>query len=227
MHRVQKLLSRYGYCSRRKGEELIKKGRVRVNDRVIKIGDKASKKDKIYVDNKLVKKQKLRYIMFNKPVGCVTSLKSAYNETIMKYIDVKQRVFPVGRLDYETSGLLILTNDGDFANRIMHPRYEVDKTYLLELKKQISKKQILQLEKGVDVGDYTTHPAKVKKINDKSMELTIHEGKKRIVRKMLKALGNRVVFLKRVGIGKLRLGKLRAGEYVELTEREKELIYEV
>ena len=124
MHRVQKLLSNYGYCSRRKAEEIIKQGRVRVNDKLITIGDKASEEDKIYVDDKLVEKEKKVYLMFNKPVKCVTALNDNKFKTVMDYIKIKERVFPIGRLDYLTSGLLLLTNDGDFANKIMHPRYK-------------------------------------------------------------------------------------------------------
>ena len=225
MHRVQKLLSRYGHCSRRKAEELIRKGRVRVNDKKAKIVDKASDNDKIFVDDKLVTKQKLVYLIFHKPMGCVTSLSSPHNETIMKYIDVRERVFPVGRLDIDTTGLLILTNDGDFANKIMHPRYEINKTYLVELDKEVREKDISKLEKGVRVEDYTTYPAKVKRLKSNKIEISIHEGKKRIVRRMLKVLGYNVVYLKRIGIGKLLLRDLRESKYRNLTEKEKELIF--
>ena len=138
MHRVQKLLSNYGYCSRRKAEELIKEGRVRVNSKVITIGDKADLKDKIYVDDKLVGKDKFVYLMFNKPVGCVTALNDKHYKTVMEYIKIQERVFPVGRLDYNTSGLLFLTNDGDFSNKVIHPRYEVEKTYLVTLDEEIT-----------------------------------------------------------------------------------------
>lgn len=220
MQRVQKLLSNYGYCSRRKAEELIKGGHVKVNDKVISIGDKASEDDKIYVDNKLVKKQKKIYLMFNKPVGCVTASRDSVFDTVMDYIDVKERVFPVGRLDYNTSGLLLLTNDGDFANRVMHPRYETKKTYLVGLRSSIDDKQILQIEGGVMLEDGKTSPAKVKKHSPKLLEITIHEGKNRIIKRIFEKLGLKTKFLKRIKIGRLELGNLKEGKYRRLTEKE-------
>ena len=188
MHRVQKLLSNYGYCSRRKAEELIKQGKVSVNKKVISIGDKASEKDDIYVDDKLVKKEKKIYLKFNKPLNCVTALKDKNYKTIMDYIDIKERVFPIGRLDYDTTGLLLLTNDGDFANKIMHPRYEINKTYLVNIDKPIKKEDIKQIEKGIKLKDGITSPSKIKVLNPKKLEITIHEGKNRIVRRIFNKL---------------------------------------
>lgn len=223
MYRVQKLLSKYGYCSRRKAEDLIKAGRVKVNKKTIVIGDKATDKDKIYVDDVLVQKKDLIYIMFHKPVGYVTSLDDKHNRTIMEFIDLKQRVFPVGRLDYNTSGLLLLTNDGDFSNKIMHPRYEVSKKYLAEINKPITPKAISQIRKGVKLEEYTTRPAKVWEVEPTLIEVTIHEGKKRIVRKMLKELGYKTLALKRIRIGKLDLGDLPLGQYRKLKKKELDL----
>jgi len=217
-HRVQKLLSNYGYCSRRKAEELIKQGKVRVNKKIITIGDKATKDDKIYVNNKLVKKEKRIYLMFHKPAGCVTALKDDYNKTIMDYIDIKQRVFPVGRLDYDASGLLILTNDGTLANKIAHPRYETQKTYIVKLNKRI-KNEISRLEKGVKIGKRKVK-AKVRKINPNTIEITIHEGRNKIVKRLMKAVGFRVKYLKRTKIGNLKLGNLKPGKYKFLTKKE-------
>lgn len=223
MYRVQKLLSRYGYCSRRKAEELIKAGRVKVNKKTIVIGDKATDKDKIYVDDVLVQKRDLIYIMFHKPVGYVTSLDDKHNRTIMEFIDLKQRVFPVGRLDYNTSGLLLLTNDGDFSNKIMHPRYEVSKKYLAEINKPITPKAISMMRKGVKLEEYTARPAKVWEVEPTLIEITIHEGKKRIVRKMLEELGYKTLTLKRIRIGKLDLGDLPLGQYRKLKKKELDL----
>ncbi|MBD3355455.1 pseudouridine synthase [Candidatus Woesearchaeota archaeon] len=217
-HRVQKLLSNYGYCSRRKAEELIKAGKVRVNNEKITIGDKASEADKIYVNNRLVQKPKKIYIMFHKPAGCVTALKDDYNNTIMDYINIKERIFPVGRLDKNASGLLILTNDGDLANKIAHPRYETKKTYLIKLNKRL-KDEIKALEKGIKVGKRKVK-AKVKKINMKTIEITIHEGRHKIVKRLMKAAGFRVTYLKRIKIGNLRLGNLKPGKYKYLKEKE-------
>lgn len=216
LYRVQKLLSGYGYCSRRKAEELIKSGRVRVNSRVISIGDKASPDDKIYVDGKLVAKENKVYLMFHKPVGCITALSDKKFKTIMAYIKVKERVFPIGRLDFNTSGLLLLTNDGDFANKVMHPRYEVSKTYQVGIHEPISEETIAKIEEGVEIEGRKTS-ANVKKVNPTLIELTIHEGRKRIVRKIFEKLGFKLRFLKRMKIGRLGLEGLQPGEYKYVT----------
>jgi len=225
MHRVQKLLSNYGYCSRRKAEELIKQGRVRVNNKIITIGDKAKETDDIYVNDELVKKQQKVYLMFNKPLGCVTAVKDPIFDTVMDYVKVKERVFPIGRLDYNTSGLLLFTNDGDFANNVMHPRYEIKKTYLVGLRDKITDKQIKQIEKGVMLEDGKTSPANVKKQNPNLIEITIHEGKNKIIRRILKKIDLKIRFLKRIRIGKLELKDLKEGKYRFLTEKDKEKIF--
>ncbi|MFH0870641.1 MAG: pseudouridine synthase [archaeon] len=211
--RVQKMLSARGYCSRRKAEELIDAGRVKVNGVVVKLGNKATDQDKIEVDGKPVLGQKFVYLMFNKPVGCVTALTDPEYKTVMDYIKIPERVFPIGRLDYNTSGLLLLTNDGDFANGIMHPRYEIKKTYRVGIDKAITDSQIAKLEAGVMLEDGKTSPAKIKKNRDNEVEITIHEGKKRIVRRMFQSLGFRMRFLERIKVGKLELGNLKLGEY--------------
>jgi 23S rRNA pseudouridine2605 synthase len=209
LHRVQKLLSNYGYCSRRKAETLIQDGRVKVNNKRITIGDKATEKDNLYVDNKLVDKESKIYIIFNKPIGCVTALRDRDYKTVMDFVKVKERVFPIGRLDFNTSGLLLLTNDGDFANKVMHPRYEVEKTYIVEIDRQISKKDILNIERGVKLRDGFTAPAKLRRINLDIIEIKVHEGKNRVIRRMFNKLGYRVESLERVAIGNLQLGKLK------------------
>lgn len=225
MHRVQKLLSNYGYCSRDKAEILIKQGRVKVNNKTITIGDKASEDDKISVDNKPVKKQKRVYLMFNKPIGCVTALTDKFYKTIFHYVKIKERVFPVGRLDYNTSGLLILTNDGDFSNKIQHPRYEIKKTYQVELYNEITEQHIMQIEKGIKLEDGKTQPAKVKLLNKNSMNITIHEGKNRIIRRMMKAIDLKLKTLTRIKIGNLKLNNLQPGKFKHLTEEQKQLIF--
>lgn len=225
MHRVQKLLSNSGYCSRRKAEELIKQGRVTVNGRVISIGDKASADNKIYVDGKLIKRQRKIYLMFNKPQGCLTALKDKKLKTIMDYIKLEQRVFPIGRLDYNTSGLLLLTNDGDFANNILHPRYKITKTYLAGIDKPISRREITLIETGIELEDGKTSPAKVKKHNPTLLEVTIHEGKNRILRRIFEKLGFKVKSLKRIKTGNLTIGDLKPGKYKPLTKKDKERIF--
>lgn len=225
MHRVQKLLNNYGYCSRRKAEELIRQRRVTLGGRVISIGDKASRDDGVCVDGKLIKEQKRVYLMFNKPSGCVTALRDERFRTVMDYIALRERVFPVGRLDYNTSGLLLLTNDGDFANSIMHPRYEISKTYLAALNKPISGKEIALIEMGLELGDGRMSPVKVKKLKPDLLEVTIHEGKNRIIRRLFEKLDFKLRFLKRLRVGDLSLGDLRPGRYKSLTKKDRERIF--
>jgi 23S rRNA pseudouridine2605 synthase len=226
MQRVQKLLSNYGYCSRRKAEELIIAGKVKVNDKLITIGDKATLDDKIYVEDKLVSSVKKVYLKFNKPTKCVSALSDKNHKTVIDYIKVGTRIFPIGRLDFNTSGLLLLTNDGDFANKIMHPRYEIKKTYRVISVELITKESIQKIEQGIMLDDFKTLPAKVKVVNDNTIDITIHEGKNRIIRRIMKKLGYSIKTLQRISIGKLRLDSLKEKEYKELNELEKKQIFE-
>ncbi|MBU1201863.1 MAG: rRNA pseudouridine synthase [Nanoarchaeota archaeon] len=227
MHRVQKILSNSGHCSRRKAEELIKEGRVRVNDKIISIGDKASDKDKIFVDGKLVKKERKIYLMFNKPQGCVTALKDNQYKTVMDYVNIGERVFPVGRLDYNTSGILLMTNDGDFANKVMHPRNEVKKTYFVMINKSIPYKDVRKIEQGIILEDGTkTSSAKVNRIEENILEISIHEGKKHIVKNIFKSLGYKVNYLERIKIGSLELKDVKPGRYRDLTKKEIEQVFD-
>tara|TARA_Y100000310_G_scaffold340087_1_gene434731 strand:- start:78 stop:755 length:678 start_codon:yes stop_codon:yes gene_type:complete len=225
MHRVQKLLSNYGYCSRRKAEDLIAEGRVKVNDKIISLGDKASEKDEIKVDNKLVKKERKIYLIFNKPLGCVTALKDSKYKTVVDYIKIKERVFPVGRLDYNTSGLLLLTNDGDFSNKIMHPSNEVKKTYLIMVDEYVKNSDLRKIEKGINLDDGKTSPAKVK-LKDGVVEVTIHEGKNRIIRRIFDALGYKIKALHRYKIGHLSLGNLKPGNYRKLNRKDLKKLFD-
>tara|TARA_Y100000310_G_scaffold124700_1_gene123412 strand:+ start:36852 stop:37535 length:684 start_codon:yes stop_codon:yes gene_type:complete len=225
MDRVQKLLSNYGYCSRRKAEELIDAGKVKVNGEVISLGDKASLDDEISVNGKVVKGDRKVYLIFNKPPGCVTAVKDEHDKTIMDYIRVKERVFPVGRLDKNSTGILLLTNDGEFANKIMHPRYEVTKTYQAKIDRPFNERDRRALERGVLLEDGKTAPAKVKVLAPDMVSIKIHEGKNRIIRRMLKKLGYKTFFLHREKIGKLGLGNLRPGKFRKMTPREKEMVF--
>jgi 23S rRNA pseudouridine2605 synthase len=225
MERVQKLLSNRGFCSRRKAEELIKEGRVKVNENIITIGDQATNKDKITVDDEPIDRERRVYLMLNKPRGCVTALKDDNLPTVMEYITIKERVFPVGRLDYDTTGLLLLTNDGDFANRVMHPRHEVKKTYQVKLNAPITEDEIRELKQGIYLRDGKTSPAKIKKYDRKFLDITIHEGKNQIIKRMIRKLGLKVSSLKRVSIGRLTLGKLKIGEFKELSKKDIDLIF--
>jgi 23S rRNA pseudouridine2605 synthase len=225
-HRVQKLISNYGAMSRRNAEICIQQGRVKVNNKVIKIGDKATETDIISIDDTPINKESRVYYMFNKPIGCVTALSDKQFRTIMHYIHIKERVIPVGRLDHDTSGLLILTNDGDFANSIMHPRYEIKKTYRVEVDAGISDTDLREIEKGVKLEEGKTYPATTYRIASNVVEIIIHEGKRRIIRRMFKELGYNVLSLSRIKVGNLELGDLPEGEYRPLTEEEKKKIFE-
>lgn len=225
MERVQKLLSNYGYTSRRKAETLIKEGRVKVNNKTITIGDKASAEDTISVDGKIIKKERKVYIMFNKPVRCVTALKDEKYKTVMDYLKIRERIFPVGRLDFNTSGLLILTNDGDFANKIAHPSNEIRKTYVVKAEKELSAKQKKEVEEGIMIEGRKTENAKVEQLKNNYIKITIHEGRNRIIRKIFKKLDIRIKDLKRISIGKLSLGNLPEGKFRTLTRQDIEKIF--
>ncbi|MFC1690621.1 pseudouridine synthase [Nanoarchaeota archaeon] len=229
LERVQKIIANSDYCSRRKAEELIKSGKVVVNDEFITIGDKADpEKDTIYVEgNELNTKIKKLYILFYKPQNCVTTLSDPQGRrTIFHYINIKERVIPVGRLDVKSEGILLLTNDGDFANSVMHPRYEVTKTYEVEVSENINKKDLAHITQGVQVSDkkgkFRTRPAKARFIKGKknAAEIIIHEGKNQIIKRMMKALGYSTTKLKRTKIGNLTLGNLKLGEHRDLTKEE-------
>ena len=224
--RVQKLLSSYGYCSRRKAEDLIEKGLVRVNGEVISLGDKACAQDQITVDGKAIHPQKKVYLIFHKPHGCVTAVSDARYKTVLDHIKIPERIFPVGRLDYNTTGLLLLTSDGDFANQVMHPRYEIKKTYRVTLDAALRAKDRKALEEGVMLDDGITYPSTITDVKDyKVVDIVIHEGKNRIVRRMFAALGYDVKELKRIKIGSLELGDLKVGRYRHMSEHEKRAVF--
>ena len=227
--RLQKILSRCGFGSRRACEELIIIGRVTVNGTAAELGSKADpKRDVIRVDGSILQytEPEKVYIMLNKPTGYITSVKDEQlRPTVMDLVaEVDARIFPVGRLDYNTSGLLIMTNDGDFAYKIAHPKHKLSKTYIAKIQGFLTRGKIAKLEKGIDIGGFVTSPAKVNIIKELPkhtlVELTIYEGKNRQVRKMFKALGNPVVELERIAIGDVRLGRLAIGCYRKLTQKE-------
>jgi len=220
--RVQKIISNAGHCSRRKAEELIRQGRVKVNDKAIKLGDKADpEKDDITINGREIKIEKRIYLLFNKPAGCITTRDDPLKrKTIFDVINIKERIFPVGRLDQNTSGLLLLTNDGDFANKIAHPRYEIEKTYRVRTDKQLKDSDIKEIESGIMVDGKKTWPGKIKKIKPDIFDVTIHEGRNRIVRKMMSALGYGVISLERVAIGDIMIEGVAPGQYRGLTPDE-------
>lgn len=228
--RLQKYLAEAGIASRRKCEEYITAGRVKVNGKIInELGTKVSpEKDEIYFDDKKIEnKEELVYILLNKPIGYVTTAKDQFNrDTVMNLIKIKERVVPVGRLDMYTSGALLLSNDGNFVYKITHPKHEINKTYTVTLKGIVTKEDVEKLEKGVDIGGYTTKPAKVKILktdiekNISRLEITIHEGKNRQVRKMCEAIGKKVQALHRTKIGNISVKTLKIGQWRYLTKKE-------
>ncbi len=229
--RIQKILSELGITSRRKAEQLILEGKITVNGRLATIGIKADpEKDYIKVDGKLVtgfkKDIKKVYLMFNKPKGVVTTLFDPEGRTTIKDFlkGVKYRVFPVGRLDYNTEGLLLLTNDGDFANAVMHPSKRIPKTYLVKVKGILEEEDLQKLRTGIKLEDGLTSPSRVKTIRkgevNSWLEITIYEGKKRQIRRMFEKIGHPVLKLKRIKIDGLELGNLEPGAYRYLSDEE-------
>lgn len=191
------------------------------------MGVTVSLKDRVEVNGKPVKLEKNKvYILLHKPKGYVTTVSDPEGrKTVLELVqDVKERIYPVGRLDYDSSGLLLLTNDGDFANYLMHPRHEILKVYIVTVKGKPSDEAIEKIRNGIRIDDYVTAPAFVKVLNvyenKTKLEITIHEGRNRQIRKMCERIGHPVIRLKRIAYGKLELGNLKPGEWRFLTEKE-------
>ena len=231
IERLQKFLASCGVASRRKCEEIIEAGRVKVNGVTGRLGDKVDdEKDKVELDGKIIEKiQEKYYLMLNKPRGIVATAKDEKGrENVVDLIkmDLDVRVFPVGRLDIDTEGLLLLTNDGEFANRITHPSNNITKTYLARVKGGfVEKNALFTLRKGVKLEDGITKPAKVEIKEfypDKTtlLEITISEGKNRQVRRMCEAVGHPVCDLMRIAVGDIKLGNLPYGKWRYLKKEE-------
>ncbi len=228
--RLQKYLAKAGVCSRRKAEELILQGKIKVNGKVAtELGTKVNTlKDKVEYEGKVVKKQEDKvYILLNKPIGYVTTAKDQFNrDSVLDLVKVKQRVVPVGRLDMYTSGALLLTNDGDFVYQVTHPKHEIEKTYTVTIKGKIQKEAVEKLRQGVAIEDYVTRPAKVKILkideekNQSRLEIMIHEGKNRQVRKMCEVVGYKVLALHRSKIAGISVKDLPIGKWRYLTKDE-------
>ncbi|ETI70382.1 23S rRNA pseudouridine(2605) synthase RluB [Neobacillus vireti] len=229
MERLQKVIAQAGIASRRKAEELIKDGRVKVNGKVVtELGVKVTSSDKIEVNEIQIEKEEPVYFLLYKPRGVISSVSDDKGRKVVTdfFSNYQERIFPVGRLDYDTSGLLLLTNDGEFANLLTHPSNEVEKLYVAKVKGIPLRENLRKLEKGIRLEDGKTAPAKVKMLSgDKKkqtaiVEISIHEGRNRQVRRMFEAIGHEVVKLKRERYGFLTLGGLKAGEARELTPHE-------
>lgn len=232
MMRLHKFMAHCGVGSRRKCEEMIQAGRVYLNGKkVTQLGILIDPEaDKVTLDGISGKPLKLQeekvYILLNKPRGVITSVQDQFKrETVLDRIGWKcGRIYPVGRLDYDTEGLLLLTNDGEFAYEMMHPRHQVEKEYHCIIKGIPTPEKLSQLERGVDIGGFMTSPAKIKlnrKLKDNSViHIIIKEGKNRQIRRMFDAIGHPVLYLKRIRIGSISLGSLKTGEWRYLTDKE-------
>ena len=230
--RLQKYLANCGIASRRKCEDLILQGKIKVNGEVVtELGIKVTENDIVEYNNKIVKIEEEKiYILLNKPIGYVTTAKDQFGrDTVLDLVKINKRIVPVGRLDMYTSGALILTNDGEFVNKLTHPKNEIDKTYNATVAGEITKKDIEQLENGVKIDDeYITKPAKAKILkidkdkNISRVQIVIHEGKNRQVRKMCEAIGKKVIALHRSKIGNLDVKDLKLGEWRYLSKEELE-----
>ncbi|MCE7791063.1 rRNA pseudouridine synthase [Salipaludibacillus sp. CUR1] len=229
MERLQKVIAQAGVTSRRKAEGLITEGKVSVNGvKVTELGTKVDpEKDDVAVNGVPIDKEQPVYFLLYKPTGVISSVSDEHGRKVVTdYIHSEQRVYPIGRLDSDTSGLLLLTNDGDFANLLMHPKYKIKKTYIAKVEGMPLRETVKQLERGVKLEDGKTAPAKVKvkktekKKNTSVVEITIHEGKNRQVRRMFEHVGHPVLKLKRETYGFLTLHGLNAGESRELKPHE-------
>ena len=234
MERLQKVIASYGYASRRKAEDLIRHGKVLVNGKVItELGTKVLANDIISIDGVIINKDvKHEYYLLNKPRQVISSVEDKLGRiTVRDLINTEARIYPVGRLDYDTTGLIILTNDGDFANMLMHPSYEIEKTYVAKINKVLDKDDINKLKKGividnrkVDIKRFKVRKKDVEK-NTSIVELTIVEGRNHIVKKIFESMRIDVIKLSRVSYAFLTLDGLKSGEYRKLSIKEIKRLY--
>lgn len=233
MERLQKIIALSGYASRRKAEELIKAGKVMVNGKVVReLGTKANFSDDILIDGKKIEREEKEYYIFNKPRGVITSTSDDKGRKVVTdYFETNKRLYPVGRLDYDTTGLLILTNDGELANLIMHPKNEIEKQYIAKLEGIIKGEEINKLKNGIVLDGTKCIPKRVKlrefdkKTNTSIVEIVICEGKNHEVKRLFESVSFNVLKLKRERIGFLTLGKLKSGEYRKLNPKEVKQLY--
>ena len=233
VERLQKVIANSGYCSRRKAEELIVQGKVKVNNVLVtELGTKVSGNDTITVLGQPLTKEDKEYILLYKPRGVVTTTSDdKKRKTVLDLIDTNKRLYPVGRLDYDTTGVLLLTNDGDLTNLLLHPKNKIDKVYIAKIKGILTNLEIKKLENGILIDNFKTSPCKIKvkkidKQNNTSLVMiTIHEGKNHQVKKMFSQVNHEVIKLKREKIAFLDLTGLKPGEYRYLTIKEVKKLY--
>ena len=233
MERLQKFIAASGLCSRRKAEELIKMGKVEIDGEVVtELGVKVSGKESIVVDGELLRREEKEYYLLNKPREVITSCSDDKNrKTVVDLIETDSRIYPVGRLDYDTTGVLLLTNDGEFANIMMHPNNKIDKVYIAKIRGIIKGDSINKLKNGVVIDGKKTEKCRVKlrktdlKANSSIVEITIHEGRNHQVKKMFEAVGFEVLKLKRERVGIFTLQGLTSGDYRRLSPKEVSKIY--
>ena len=227
--RLQKFLSSAGFCSRRRGEELIEKGLVTVNSLTASLGAKVDPVEDIVevMGERVVLKEKPVVIAYNKPKGIVSSLSHKGKTTLPDVIDIGQRIYPIGRLDEDSQGLLLLTNDGRLHHRLLHPSFDHEKEYYVKLKEPIPNGALLKLGGGVTIGGERTRPCKIRRIDDKTFTIVLMEGKNRQIRRMVRKVGSRVDRLTRTRFCNIKLGKLGEGKWRYLDEREMECLYAI
>ena len=227
--RLNKFLASCGIASRRKCEELITAGKIQVNGKVVTnlATSINEEKDQVKFNNEIIRiQQELKYFMLHKPKGYVSTVKDDKGrKTVIELLSgITERVFPVGRLDYESEGLILLTNDGELANRLTHPSYEIEKTYIVKIEGLIKESELAVLRNGVKLDGIKTKKAKLKLLtfenNVSKIEIKISEGRNRQIRRMFAEIGKEVIFLKRTAIGELKLGGLTRGKYRQLNENE-------
>jgi 23S rRNA pseudouridine2605 synthase len=219
--RLNAYLARAGVASRRGADELIKAGRVTVNGAPGELNTFVERADDVRVDGRPVGAQRLRHVLLNKPRGTITTARDPQGRpTVVDLVGGEIRVVPVGRLDRETTGVLVLTNDGPLAHRLAHPRYRVEKTYVVDVEGEPNDDAVRRLAEGVDLEDGPTAPARVRRLGPSRLELVLHEGRNRQVRRMLEAVGHPVTKLRRSRYAGLGPGRLRPGDWRDLTRSE-------
>ena len=225
--RLQKYLSTAGVCSRREGEKYIQDGRVAVNGVVVtQLGTKVDPEtDRVEVDGKSIGlKQDTVYIALNKPKGYVTSCSHPGEKIVMDLVDIPERIYPVGRLDKDSTGLLLLTNDGALHHRLSHPSFDHEKEYDVMVSKAITDGALRRIAKGMPMMGSKTRPAEIKRISSKRFRIILKEGKNRQIRRMVRKVGNQVTRLKRIRVSNIKLGRLAEGAWRYLTEKEQKLL---